>query len=471
MQNCIANRLTIDEAGNKMKNNTVKSILKIGFPLLASQMSHYLMNLADTAMIGRLGVEQLAAISLARLFFYIISVLVWPISIGAQTITARRFGQLNEATGEDKEKLYPVTGYVLDNAILTGAVLGIIGIIATGAAPLIFSRLITDKALLPYSLGYLSILRWIFPGIGISCAFTGFLSGIRSTKIIMFTTLIPNILNLFLNYIFIFGKLGFPAMGIQGAALGTVLANSVAPVILIIYVLNSKSIKKYQVFHFKKLDKTLIKRMINYSYPAAIQNGGAFTIFMLYESMIGGIGTIYLASTHIVFSMFRINKTIVGGFARGASILIGNALGVDDYKEANEIILSMEKIAAVVGLIIVSTVLIFPEFIVSIYTNDEQIIAIGIKALRFFAFFFFAEAMGFSLEIIFQNIGWAKYVLISEVITNVLFLLLLTWFTILILETGIYGAWFSFGLYQLFHSLILIGGYFSQKWKKIIIEN
>ena len=454
-----------------MKNNTVKNILKIGFPLLASQMSHYLMNLADTAMVGRLGVEQLAAISMASLFFLIFAVLVWPISIGAQTITSRRYGKLIKSDTDEKEKLHSFTCQVLDNAIITGVILGIVGIIAVGSAPFFLSRLIKDEAILPYSLGYLSIIRWVIPVIGISSAFTGFLSGIRSTKIIMITTLIPNLLNVGLNYIFIFGKFGAPAMGIRGAALGTVIANSTAPIMLIIFILLSKNLKKYHVFHFKKLDMSMFKKIINFSYPAALQNGGAFAIFLFYQSMVGGIGTVYLASTHIVFSMYRINKTIAGGFARGASILVGNALGVNDYKKANGIIVSMEKIAAVVGLAILGTVLIFPEFIVSIYTKDEQTIITGIKALRFFAVFFFAEVMGFSLEIIFQNIGWGKYVLFSEATTNILFLLLMTWITTQVFELGIYAAWLSFGFYQLFHSVILIRGYFSKKWEKIIIEH
>lgn len=454
-----------------MKNNTVKNIVKIGLPLLASQMSHYVMNLADTAMVGRLGVDQLAAISLASLFFYILAVLVWPISIGVQTITSRRFGLTSQAGETEKVELYPYTGQVLDNAILTGVILGLIGIMAAGFAPIILSKLINDQALLPYSLGYLSIIKWVFPIIGISSAFTGFLSGIRSTKIIMVTTLIPNVLNILLNYIFIFGKAGFAPMGIKGAALGTVIANSAAPIILLIYLLRSKSVRKYKILHLRRLNSEMIKKIIRFSYPAAIQNGGAFAIFLLYESMVGGIGTIYLAATHIVFSMYRINKTIVGGFARGASILTGNALGVNDRQKANEIIISMEKIAAVVGLTILISVLLFPEFIVSIYTEDQQTITTGIKALRFFALFFFAEVMGFSLEIIFQNIGWSKYVLLSEAITNILFIFSMTWITTRWFNFGIYGAWISFGLYQLFHALILIGGYFSKKWEHIVIEH
>ncbi len=453
-----------------MSMNTIKNIIKIGLPLLASQMSHYLMNLADTAMVGRLGVEQLAAISMSSLFFYIFAVLVWPISIGSQTISSRWYGRLNNAEEKDKDELYIKTGHVLDNAIIIGALLGLIGIVAIGTAPFILTILIKDKALIPHSLGYLSVIKWVFPIIGISSAFTGFLSGIRNTKIIMLTTLVPNIINVFLNYLFIFGKFGFPAMGIKGAALGTVLANGVAPIMLIIYIMSSKSIKKYHVFHFRKLDLAMIKRIIKFSYPAAVQNGGAFAIFLLYQSMVGGIGTVHLAATHIVFSMYRINKTIAGGFARGASILTGNALGINDYKKANDIIKAMEKIAAVVGLFILTGVLLFPRYIVSFYTQDAATIAMGIKALRFFAVFFFAEVLGFSLEIIFQNIGWAKYVLMSEVITNILFILTMTWITTSVLNYGIYGAWLSFGLYQLFHSLILIGGYISKKWEKITVE-
>jgi len=450
-----------------MRDKTVKKILITGLPLLASQMSHYLMNLADTAMVGRLGVEQLAAISMSSLFFSVLAVLVWPISIGVQALTARRFGVQNSSKENlDNHRLH--TGEVLDNGIITGFLTGLIGVVAVELAPIILSALIIDKSLLPHSLGYLSVMRFVFPVIGVTSAFTGFLSGIRSTKIVMYTTLVPNALNVLLNYTFIFGKFGFPAMGIKGAAMGTLLSNGTALLILVAYILNSQSVKTYKVFHFSDLSKDLVTRIIKLSYPAAIQNGGAFAIFLLYESMVGGLGTVYLASTHVVFSMFRINKTIVGGFARGASILAGNAMGTDNRKEANRIIISMEKIAAVVGLIILLLVLVFPGFIVSIYTKDPETIETGIKALRFFALFFFAEVMGFSLEIIFQNLGWAKYVLFSEALTNIIFILFTTWLMTSILDWGIYGAWISFGLYQLFHALILICGYFSKKWEKVI---
>jgi MATE family multidrug resistance protein len=223
------------------------------------------MNVADKAMVGHLGMEQLAAISMASLFFYVTAVMVWPISIGSQAITSRRFGRLNDAAENEKEKLYSFTGQVMDNGIITGAVLGVIGIFIYQCAPFVLSKLITDKALIPYSLSYLSIMRWVLPIIGISSAFTGFLGGIRKTQIIMIATLIPNLLNILLNYIFIYGKLGVSPMGITGAALGTVIANGFAPIMLIIYILRSKSIRKYQVFHFKKLDITMIKRIINFS--------------------------------------------------------------------------------------------------------------------------------------------------------------------------------------------------------------
>lgn len=452
----------------RMKNKTIKKIIITGLPLLASQMSHYIMNLADTAMVGRLGLEQLGAISMASLFFYILAVLVWPVSIGVQTITARSYG-VQIQNKEGKRDLSKKTGEILDNGILTGLLLGFVGVIAIAAAPFILSRLITDKSLLPYSLGYLSIMRFVFPLIGVSSAFTGFLSAIRNTKIVMYTTLIPNALNILFNYLLIYGKIGLPAMGIKGAALGTLLASIITVSILIVYIIKSPMIKSYKVFHFSRLDKTIIFKIIYLSYPAAIQNGGAFAIFLLYEAMIGEIGTVYLISTHIVFSMYRINKTIVGGFARGASILTGNAMGTDNIDEADSIIKSMEKVAAVVGLIILMLILTFPRSIVSIYTTDFKTISISVKALYFFAFFFFAEVMGFSLEIIFQNIGWAKYVLFSEAFTNVTFILISTWVTTSILSWGIYGAWLSFGLYQLFHALILIAGYFSGNWKKIKI--
>jgi Na+-driven multidrug efflux pump len=198
--------------------------------------------------------------------------------------------------------------------------------------------------------------------------------------------------------------------------------------------------------------------------PPAVQNILALLIMLLYEAMVENIGPVYLAATHIVFSAFRINKTVVGGFSHGTAILIGNALGAGDQDKAKRMMQAGYLIGMLTGLIVFAVVFFFPGRVASIFVSAEAIRATVTTALRFFAPFFFFEIIGFSFEMVFIGNGWGKFVLFSEFTTNVLFILAFTFLFTRVMGCGINYAWWGFGLYQIFHSLLLHIGYKSGLW-------
>ena len=446
--------------------NDLKSILKLGTPLLAGSLSGYFLQLADTIMVGRLGTESLAAIAIAGLLTSIFFVLAWPITVGTQTIASRRYGRETLDSS-----LSPATGEILLHSFSVGIAFGLTSFFLAFFSKPLLTLLLKDQKLIALALSYINIIRWVFPLVGLYASMTGFLSAVNRTSVIMVATLSSDLLNILFNYILIFGKLGFPAMGIRGAALGTILAQSIGFIYLILYIALSREMKKYHALKRRKLKPELLWGIVRFSLPVMIQNFFALAIILIYESIIGNIGAIYLAVTHIVFSIFRINKTIVGGLARGAAILVGNSLGRREEEHATHYILACELIALVIGIVVMGVTLIFPGSVIRIFNGDAATILTGIKALHFFAAFFFIEIMGFSFEMIFTHNGWGKYVLFSEFTTNVLFILGTTLLTVKVLGTGIYGAWLGFALYQVFHALILTGGFLSKRWLLIKVEH
>jgi len=447
----------------------VKKIINLGLPLFAGNFSFYLLQLADTVMVGRLGTTSLAAIAMAGLFTGILFTFVWPVLIGTQAIASRRFGK-QQVSEDEHYKLALETGKSLDNGIVVGIFMGFLGMIFSFLAKPILSFLIKDPELLPLSLSYISVLRWVLPFYGIMTSMSGFLGGINRTKNIMISNVGGSLLNIIFNYIFIFGKLGLPAFGIQGAAIGTVLAGFFQIVYLLSIIRYEKKLVIYNTLGFKNLDITVMKNMFKIFIPVAIQNIIALAVFLVYDSIIGVIGTVYLAATHVIFSLFRINKTLVGGFAQGSAILVGNALGAEQKNLAVKIVYGCQIIAGVVGTVIVLIVLIIPEIVMGIFVSDPQTIFIGIKALYFFSIFFFIEVMGYSFEIIFGGNGWGRYVLFSEFTSNMVFIIGLTLVLVFVFNRGIYGAWIGFALYQVSHALILFIGFLSKKWLHVEVE-
>ena len=191
-----------------MKNPHIRKIISIGLPLLTGNLSHYILNTVDAAMIGRLGTDELAAIAIAGLFTGILFVFVWPVSLGTQAIASRRYGK--QAAEENNLELAKSTGEVTDNAVLAGFFAGIFAFFLSFTAYIVFPVLFKESKLIPMALSYTNTIRWGLITVGISMGFRGFLASINKTKPIMISNLGSNLLNIFFNYIFVLKKGGFP---------------------------------------------------------------------------------------------------------------------------------------------------------------------------------------------------------------------------------------------------------------------
>lgn len=259
-------------------------------------------------------------------------------------------------------------------------------------------------------------------------------------------------------------------MGIEGAAIGTVLAQALGTAFLVTYIFVSKNTRAYRCCRFDRLQWNLMKDIFIASCPMIAQLGLVLSIILYYESIIARIGTIYLAVTHIIFTMLILNRTLVGGFAEGGSILIGNHLGRGERKEAIRYAYATEFIAFFFGVLLVIVLLAFPESIVKVFNQEPETIALGAEGLRFFVVFVFINIIGFPFEIIFTHNGWGKYPLVTELISIVTFALGFTLLLVRHFNMGIYAAWLSLGLYMVCYSILLISGFLSKRWLEVKVE-
>ena len=454
--------------------NVLKRIFLVGGPLLISSMSQYLMTLADTAMVGRLGALALAGISIGGSSTWMLFVFAWPVSIGVQAVAGRRVGR-NEAieAGEtpddgprERIPLKPVVGA----GLLYTLIASLLALFLSTLAEPLYSLVLKNPDVASGALSYLRYTRWAVIFVGLGMVVQGFLNSMRRTRGVMAVTVSCNAVNVLLNWIFIFGRFGFPAMGIAGAGLATLCSQVLQAAILWILMITHQSTASLKGESMRP-DGMLIHRVASLSLPVAIQNGAAIFIMLFYATRVENVGTVYLAVNQVIFSFYRINKTLVGGFARGAGILASNALGAGDEAEARRITRVQQGLGLFIGLLVMTLVLSIPGALIRIFTDDEQVIATGIRVMRFFAGFFLVEISAFSLEIIFQALGWSRYVLFSEFTTNVIFILGATLILMNFTGMGIWGAWTGFALYQLGHAAILTAGWISGRWLKVKVEH
>ncbi|MDC7226788.1 MAG: MATE family efflux transporter [Spirochaetales bacterium] len=440
--------------------NNIKRITVLGAPLLAGRLSHYSHQVADSIMLGHFGEGslELAALAVAGMFFWVLNTFLWPLSNGIQAIVSRRLGSGGETAGPSN------LGQIMDQGIITALIFSLVAFTLSFFTGPLFRLILHEERIIELSLDYIRILRWSFIPQGVQIIIMRFFSSIHKPRYSMITSLVSNGVNIILNYIFIYGKFGLPEMGIKGAALGSLLSMWIALLYILSVTLRKEYIRKYRFFHSRKPDWRIIKNIIRIAMPPAIQNILAMLIMLFYEAMVENIGAVYLASTHIVLSFYRINKTIVGGFSHGAAILIGNELGAENKRAAKAVMHAGYLIGAAIGLIIFILVFCFPGTVASIFAAPGETLDTATIALRFFAIFFFFEILGFTFEMVFTGNAWGKFVLFSEFTTNILFILTFTFITTRLLGMGVNMAWLGFGLYQVFHSLLLHIGYKSGHW-------
>lgn len=444
-------------------------VMALGLPLLFGRLTHYLHQIVDSAMLGHFGEDsfELAAIGIAGLFTWMLNTFLWPLSNGIQAITARRYGRQDHLSTDSRF----VTGEALDNGIITALLSASLAIAASFFARPLLSLMIGTPEILELSLQYISIMRFALIPTGIFFAVQGFFSAINKTSYVMWSGILSNVLNIILNYIFIFGKLGLPSMGIRGAALGTVFAFSFAAMFLILIVFFRGYGLKYRLFSFKHLSTRLQRDIVRVALPPAVQNIIALGIFMTYQAIIEDYSPLYLAATHAVFSFYRLNKTIIGGFARSAGILAGNALGRGERELAGKYISASGIVAGGIAVLVAGLTFALRYSIAGIFTSDPSTVAAISTALAFFLPFYFIESLGYSFEMVFISNGYGRYVLASEFSTNVVFILGSTLLMRFLFPENIHLAWLSFGLYQIFHAGIMFAGFLKGRWLDVEVES
>ena len=192
-----------------------KDVWKVGYPIILSLIAQNVVNVTDTAFLGRLGEVALGAAAIGGLLYISIYMLGYGFSTGAQILIARRNG----------EKKFNQTGEITDQALYASLILGVfITVLLFFFTPTIIRASIQSKDIADASITFLEYRIWGLSFVYLNAVFRAFYVGITNTRILSISAAIMAGTNIFLDYTMIFGHFGFPAMGIKGAAIASVIA-------------------------------------------------------------------------------------------------------------------------------------------------------------------------------------------------------------------------------------------------------
>lgn len=351
---------------------TRKQIWTVTFPILVSLLMEHMINMTDTAFLGRVGEVELGASALAGVYYMAIYMLAFGFSIGAQILIGRRNGE-----GNYKE-IGPV--FVQGVLFLLGLAT-VMFVVSRLYSTSVLGSIIDSEQVFNATNDY---MRWRVYGFFFSFVavmFRAFFVGITNTRILTINSLVMVGTNIVLNYILIFGKFGFPELGISGAAIGSSISEGVSMLFYIIYTRNKINWRKYALFNLSSFNPKLLSGILNISVWTMIQSFLAMATWFLFFIAVEHLGERPLAVSNIVRSAAMFFFMPVSAFAATASSLVSNLLGAKVPEQVMPTCLRAIKMCYLFVLPLGIIIVLAPSLFLRIYTDDPQLIQATIPSL------------------------------------------------------------------------------------------
>jgi len=361
-----------------------RRIWKISLPIILSLVAQNIVNVTDTAFLGRVGEVELGASAIAGLFYISLFMLGFGFGIGGQILIARRNGERN----------YREIGKITDNSLyfLMGMGLALFLLIKF-FAPAMLRPLISSDAIYQASTDFLQYrIYGIFFAFG-NVLLRAFYIGTTHTRVLTYNALIMAGTNVLLDYALIFGHFGFPEMGIKGAAMASSIAEAVSAIYFFTYTFKMVDLKKYDLFSFGRFDWSIVRRTLEISVFVMLQFFVSLAAWFVFFMIVEKLGERQLAISNIVRSAYMVLMIPIFAFGSTANSLVSNLLGKG---RPDQVIPVIKRIVLLNFMLIGSVVAVcavIPRLLISVYTSDPGLLNqtlpsfyVVMTAMLFFSF-------------------------------------------------------------------------------------
>ena len=424
---------------------------------MGGMVSQNIMNLVDTAMVGSLGDDALAAVGLAGFTAFTCAALLIGISTGVQATSARWLG-----AGRTKEIAVPLNG-----GLLLVLLLGVpMAVSLFFFAPHFFPLLSQDANVATQGTVYLQARLVGLIAMGTNFVFRGYWNAVNLSAIYMRTVIIMNVTNIFLNWVLIFGNLGAPELGILGAGIGTTAALSIGS---ITYFMTAYRRSRAAGFLVGWPDRAMLWTLIRLSVPAGIQHVFFALGMTFFFWILGSIGTAELAAGHVLSNLLLLWMLLSNGFGLAAASLVGQALGAGDAEDAHAWAWQVVRIAMVcVGLLALPAVLV-PDLFLGLFLRDPATLGLARLPLQITALTMALEVIGMVLMNAHYGAGHSRRVMVISLAMQWCFFLPIAFLMGLVFGLGLLAIWSVNVGYRLIQSGVFVWSWQSGSWAKVRI--
>ena len=355
--------------------------LKLATPVMLGMLGHTFVSLIDNIMVGQLGAAELAAVSLGNSFIFIAMSLGIGFSTAITPLIAEADSEGNFVKGKSSFKhglfLCTILSLVLFTMILV-------------AKPLMHYMKQPEEVVV-LAIPYLDLVAFSLIPLIVFQGFKQFSDGLSMTRYPMYATILANIINVILNYVLIFGKLGFPQLGIVGAAIGTLVSRFIM-LFFLWYLLRKKEKSRDYVSNIKffVLENSMIKKILNLGFPSAMQMFFEVAIFTGAIWLSGLLGKNPQAANQIASNLSSMTFMVAMGLSVAAMVRVGNQKGLQNFRELRRIAISIFILGLGLAFVFALLFLAFHKILPTIYVDlndptnfidNSEVVAIAAKLL------------------------------------------------------------------------------------------
>ena len=409
----------------------------LAYPVIIGQLGFIMMGVVDSIMVGELGAVPLAGASLGNSMFILIFIIGLGVSMSVTPLIAILVGA----------KRFQECGIYFRQSLIVNIVLGLILMSVVFFTSNLFEYLNQPLAVAEQASSYTKIIALSIMPAMLFHTYKQFIEGFSIMKPAMIIAIVANIINAFANWVFIYGNIGMPALGLNGAGWATFFSRVFMVFVIMLYVMNKEYFKQFDVnFHFKKINFPVIKKILSIGLPSGFQyffEVGAFSFAVI---MIGWLGTNQLAAHQIAINLASITFMVVLGISAAGGIRVGNKVGKKDVVEVRKAGFTAVIMGASIMFTFGVIFIVLNEFLPTLYIDNEDVIRIASSLIVIAALFQISDGI--------QGVGIGVLRGLTDVKIPTLITFIAYW--VLALPIGyLFGFVFHFGVEGVWVGLLL----------------
>jgi putative MATE family efflux protein len=432
-----------------------RRVFSLALPIVGGMASQNVLNLVDTAMVGLLGAAPLAAVGMGSFANFMAAAFIMGLSAGVQSMAARRLGE-----GKTDQTAVPLNG-----GLLIALILGIPWtVFLVLSVPSFFPWLVDDPEVVALGVPYLQARLMAMVALGMNFSFRGFWNGVGLSKVYMRTLIVMHALNIFLNWVLIFGHLGMPAMGSTGAGVSSAIATAAGT---LMYFGQGFLIARRNGFLAGIPQRDTMVTMLRLSIPAGIQQFFFAAGMTAFFWIIGRIGTAELAASNVLVQLLLVVILPGLGFGMASATLVGQSLGRNDPDSAYLWAWDVTKLATVTVATVSTVGLLVPDLLLGVFLHDPEIVALARSPLRLLAATMVLDTVGLVLMNSLIGAGDNRRVMIVSVSLQWLVFLPAAWVIGPGLGFGLTAVWLAQVVYRAIQSLVFMTMWKGRRWAEV----